>query len=229
MDKETAVSSEPVKVSVEIKESVAEGTMAYAIVEYMFVDDPKLYASVLVMLNITGKSWKIISDTRSFTVCASGEARLLGTKTTSKDIASICEGADWYCNANRTLDGALMSKVFTETASLTFTNPEGQLVSISQPDFCNMVTNRWNSPKHSKWAHLKADPRIAQADALLSVAIALPRLAVVKLRVTFPPVCLYDFLTYAKFPADDKSGPVWRIVAKSTINEPFLVDEQQEK
>lgn len=207
------------KESPEMKETVVEGTMASVIVSY--VQDAKIYSSVLVLL--LEETWSIISDCRSWMPNVGPETRMLETKTTSEDIAGAAEGANAYCEANRAIDGAAMSKVFTDFARLTFVLPDGGLKIISAPEFCSMVTNRWSSPKHKAYAHLKDDPRLAQADSLLSVSLAGPRLAVVKLRVVFPPVAFTDLLTYSKFP-----DGVWKIIAKSTNSEPFLKDEALE-
>lgn len=163
----------------------------------------------LCLLKVAGE-WKIIAEMQSAGV----------GKFNVKDFAGVCEGANEYMSCNRVSDAEGMAKIFTEVSRLTF-SMGNDLAVFSQKEFCGMVTNRWNTEKHAPYAKFKDDERVLAKDSILSIAFVGASAAVLKLTVGFPPVVYTDLLFFAKFPEDGK----WRIVAKSSVNEPFLIVE----
>mmetsp|Transcript_19193 Transcript_19193/g.24905 ORF Transcript_19193/g.24905 Transcript_19193/m.24905 type:complete len:275 (-) Transcript_19193:167-991(-) len=213
----------------EIKEMMEEDTMASALVSYIVGD--KVWTSILVLLldNSKSKQWQIISDCRTWTAKAKAADMYMSTSTTSSDLAGVAAGADAYSAANLNANKEAMEKVFTQYSRLTFATDQG-LTVIPANDFHNMVDNRWSSPKHAPYVHLQFDPRAAKVGAIQSISLASPRLALVKLRVAFAPVCYTDLLTFAKFSDSITGGDLpWRIIAKSSIHVPFLENEGQEE
>jgi hypothetical protein len=138
---------------------------------------------------------------------------------TTDTMAGVIEGANRYMSANRASDGKAMSRIFHSICRLTYVDAQGKVVAISQPEFCTMVTNRWTTKNHSPYAHLKDDPRLQHSDQLLGVTMLGPNHAIVKLTVGFPPFLYTDVLFFARVEHQ------WWIVHKSSVNDPFLVDQ----
>ena len=167
------------------------------------------YAGWLTLLLDKG-AWIVISAVTSRTTGSS----------TPADMAAVVE-ACWekYCGANRACDGDRMAEVFHRRCRLTFTGPDGALVIKSQEAFLQMISERYTTPMHAPYAHLREDPRVAAEDSLLSVSFAAPDLCMVVLKVGHPPMLWTDVLTCARL------GQRWYIVAKSSCSEPLLADE----
>ena len=120
-----------------------------------------------------------------------------------------------------------MSKVFHPSCRLTYTGADGTIVIKSQEEFLAMVGDRYNTPMHAPYAHLRDDPRAAAGDTLLSITFATPDLAMVVLKVGHPPCLWTDLLTCARTrpPGLPPGRGHWWIVAKSSCKEPLLEDE----
>lgn len=189
-----------------------------------------LYTDFLVLLREKSNGWRIISKVYSPGQIGSeapwgkGDQARLGPK----DLAAVTEAA-WggYLASGRAGSGEGMKKVFHPNARLTFVSqgdPQGgDLSIISSDEFCSRVDKRWEMDMHKKYAHLANDPRAAQADTLLGVDMAGPNVAMVTLKVGYPPFLYSDFLSFLKL----KDG--WWIAAKSSCNVPFLVEEAKEE
>jgi len=177
-------------------------------------------------------SWRIISKTSSSDPLTVADRGVNIRPQDVSDVTSIVW--DGYIQAGRACDSAAMSAVFHPHCNLTFASADGVAV-IGCADFCTHVGARWTNPKHQAWAHLKDDPRASAADTLLSVDFASSRAARVTLRVGYPPFLYHDVLLLLKashpeqsvplpgVPASERSG--WWLVAKSSANTPFLVEE----
>ena len=167
------------------------------------------YAGWLTLLMDKG-AWIVISAVTSTTAGSS----------TPADMAAVVK-ACWeeYCGANRTCDGERMAEVFHRRCRLTYTGPDGALVIKPHDAFVQMVSERYTTPMHAPYAHLRDDPRVAAEDSLLSVSFAAPDLCMVMLKVGHPPMLWTDVLTCARL------GERWWIVAKSSCSEPLLADE----
>jgi len=167
-------------------------------------------SSVSLSLLRAGGSWRVIAEL----VCADrGRAAFA-----ADDFAAVCGGAQTYLSTNRAGDAAGMATVFDEVSRLTFSTG-AELAVFSQTEFCDMVRTRWATPKHAPYAHLKDDPRLAARDSIFFVKFLAPNAAVVKLAVGFPPVLYTDLLFFAH------TAGSWKIVAKSSVNLPFLAAE----
>ena len=132
-------------------------------------------------------------------------------------VGAACWGE--YGGANRACDAERMSNVFHTACRLTYTGADGTIVIKSQEEFLAMVGDRYNTPLHAPYAHLRDDPRAAAGDTLLSITFATPKLAMVVLKVGHPPCLWTDLLTCARLHGK------WWIVAKSSCKEPLLEDE----
>ena len=166
------------------------------------------YAGWLTLLMDKGV-WIVISAVTSRTAGSS----------TPADMAAVVEACWEYCGANRACDGDRMAEVFHRRCRLTYTGPDGALVVKPQDAFVQMVSDRYSTPMHAPYAHLRDDPRVAAEDSLLSVSFAAPDLCMVTLKVGHPPMLLTDVLTCARL------GERWWIVAKSSCSEPLLAEE----
>ena len=78
---------------------------------------------------------------------------------------------------------------------------------------------------------MRHDRRAPSSDTLLSVDFAGPGVAVVFLRIGYPPFLYTDVLSclrvdhpVARRGETEPRPPGWWIVAKSSVSEPFLVD-----
>ena len=154
-------------------------------------------------------AWMVIC---AVTSCTAGSS-------TPADMAAVAKVCWEYCGANRACDGDRMAQVFHRRCRLTYTGGDGTLVIKPQDAFLQMVSERYSTPMHAPYAHLRDDPRVASADSLLSVTFAAPDLCMVRLKVGHPPVLWTDVLTCARL------GGRWWIVAKSSCSEPLLADE----
>lgn len=125
---------------------------------------------------------------------------------------------DGYCHANRICDGNLMSQYFHRTCRLTYTDQDDRITICESKAFCEKVTGRYeNEDPHKPYRHLKNDPRLGDANTLLSIEFATPQLAMVKLKVGHPPFLWTDLLTCARITENEKIQ--WWIVHKSSDNE----------
>ena len=104
-----------------------------------------------------------------------------------------------------------MAKVFHPKCRLTYTGGDGKVVIKSQDEFLAMVRDRYSTPMHAPYAHLRDDPRAAAGDTLLSITFATPDLAMVVLKVGHPPCLWTDLLTCARI------GGQWWIVAEVVV------------
>ena len=69
-------------------------------------------------------------------------------------------------------------------------------MEVLKVDFYERVTNRWQLPEHSQYAHLQNQPeRVASQDTLLSIDFAGPNVAHASLRIGYPPVVYMDSLS----------------------------------
>lgn len=118
------------------------------------------------------------------------------------------DAAKAYMSANRAESKEAMAKVFHEKARLTYVAE--RLVIVPQPEFLDRVANRD--------CRLRDDPRVLANDKIQSVHF-FKDAAVVRLTVAFPPVIYSDILFFAKIDGH------FMIVAKSSVNAPFLDDE----
>jgi len=180
-----------------------------------------LYTDFLVLLKDADLGWKIIS--KVFSPEPLAESATTTKKITPEDFAEVAQAAAQYLEAGRALDGAGMAKVFHAASRLTF-SLNGKIVIISCPEFCERVENRWEMDIHKPWAHLKDDSRIGLADTLTSIDFAGPGVALVTLKVGYPPFLYTDFLSFCKL-QDEDGKSTWWIAAKSSCNVPFLADE----
>jgi hypothetical protein len=144
------------------------------------------------------------------------------------DMAGVIEGTNRYMSANRAADGHAMSRIFHPICRLTYVLDQhvqgNKVVAISQPEFCTtMVSNRWTMTKHVPYAHLKDDPVLQQSDQLLGVTMLGQNHAIVKCTVGFPPFLYTDVLFFARVLEEEHDQ--WWIVHKSSVNDPYLVDQ----
>jgi len=153
--------------------------------------------------------WVVISAVSSSTQGA----------VTPADMAAACNACSEYCGANRACDGPRMENVFHPLCRLTYSGPEDSVVVKSQPVFVQMVNDRYSTPMHAPYAHLRDDPRVAAEDTMIGVTFAAPDVCMVMLKVGHPPMLWTDVLTCARIDGN------WWIVAKSSCNEPLLKDE----
>lgn len=168
--------------------------------------------NICLCLLKVGEVWRVIVEMVSEKV----EDRAF----TSADFDGVCGGAAKYLASNRAGDAVGMAAVFSDVSRLTFSTGD-ELVVVSQAEFCQMVADRWKNPKHAAYAHLKDDSRVAARDSIYSIKFAGASAAVVKLTVAFPPVLYTDLLFFAK----RSESSTWCIVAKSSVNVPFLDNE----
>jgi hypothetical protein len=126
---------------------------------------------------------------------------------------------DGYCHANRICDGKLMSKFFHPSCRLTYTGQDDRIVICESEAFYDKVTGRYeNEPPHKPYQHLKDDPRLGDANTLLSIEFASSQLAMVILKVGHPPFLWTDVLTCARIA---EGGEIrWWIIHKSSDSEP---------
>ena len=162
-------------------------------------------------LLIEKDSWIVISAVTSTTA---------GTCTPADMAAAVKACWDEYMGANRDCDGPRMAQVFHPKCRLTFTGGDGSIVIKSQETFVQMCSDRYTTPMHAPFAHLRDDPRVAATDDLVSVSFAAPDVCMVVLKVGHPPMLWTDVLTCARLDCDR-----WWIVAKSSCSEPLLADE----
>ena len=106
------------------------------------------YAGWLTLLMDKG-AWIVISAVTSTTAGSS----------TPADMAAVVK-ACWeeYCGANRTCDGERMAEVFHRRCRLTYTGPDGALVIKPHDAFVQMVSERYTTPMHAPYAHLRDGP-----------------------------------------------------------------------
>ena len=123
-------------------------------------------------------SWAVIS---SVTSAASGAAITPATM-------AAAVGACWdeYCGANRACDGPRMAEVFHPRCRLTYTGADGAVVIKSQAEFVRMVSERYTTPMHAPYAHLRDDPRVAAQYTLLGATFATPDVCMVVLKMGHP-------------------------------------------
>lgn len=173
-------------------------------------------AGWLTLLIDNGGVWVVISDVT---------APVAGTFTITPADMNAVNKACWeeYGGANRACDGARMAQVFHPVCRLTYSGPDGAVVIKPQDVFIKMVSERYTTPLHSPYAHLRDDPRVGAHDTMLGVTFATPDVAMVVLKVGHPPMLWTDVLTCARL-----AGGRWWIVAKSSSNEPLLANEAKE-
>jgi len=183
-----------------------------------------LYTDFLVLLRDTEGQWRIISKVFSSTPL--GEELPSRKRPGPSDAAEVADSVwNFYMGGGRNCDATRMRSIFHPSARLTFSTG-GDVCLVDCDGFCERVAERWTRPDlpHVKYDHLRDDPRAAAGDELLSVDFAGPDVALVTLRVGYPPLLYTDFLTMLRLHEDvGRSG--WWIVAKSSCNEPFLAGE----
>ena len=95
-----------------------------------------------------------------------------------------------------------------------------------------MVGNRWSMESHKPFAHLKNDSRISAADTLISIDFAGKDVAMVTLKIGYPPFLYHDVLLLLRLskPVAERQGSSagWWIVAKSSDHEPWMENERRE-
>ena len=162
----------------------------------------------------------LLQHAGEWVVIAAVTAATKSSLVTPADFAAVAAACwDEYGGANRACDADRMAKVFHPQCRLTYTGSDGAVVIKSQQEFLAMVRDRYSTPMHAPYAHLRDDPRAAAGDTLLSITFATPDLAMVVLKVGHPPCLWTDLLTCARI------GTKWWIVAKSSCKEPLLEDE----
>lgn len=178
------------------------------------------YCGWVVLLNFG--QWQCISATFS-------PPAVSRTPQDHQDVIHVAW--DGYCRANRACDGQKMATVFHELCRLTEATDAPQskdggtsmtrtLFLKSQPEFCQLVANRYNDPtnRHYPFRYLRDDlPVVSRYDSLDSVEFATDRVALVTLKVGHPPCLWTDFLTMAKLSSQ------WWIVHKSSCADTFPV------
>ena len=113
-----------------------------------------------------------------------------------------------------------MAEVFHPRCRLTYTGADGAVVIKSQAEFVRMVSERYTTPMHAPYAHLRDDPRVAAQYTLLGATFATPDVCMVVLKMGHPPMLWTDVLTVGRL-----GGGRWWILAKSSCSEPLLEDE----
>mmetsp|Transcript_22877 Transcript_22877/g.50008 ORF Transcript_22877/g.50008 Transcript_22877/m.50008 type:complete len:295 (+) Transcript_22877:133-1017(+) len=185
---------------------------------------PMLYQDILVLMN-SGIGWQIISKASKGRPLA--EALEGACPSTQSDVSLLTSAATTYMRSNREADADGMAGVFHAASRLTFL-ANSDLVIVPANDFIARVRDRWSVPMHAPYQHLRDDPRTSAHDSLLSIDLVDRDLAVVTLKVGFPPVLYTDILTFARLPtcqdAQGASCQFW-IIAKSSINVPHLANE----
>jgi len=117
-----------------------------------------------------------------------------------------------YCGANRNCDGAAMAQVFHPLCRQTYSSHKIEIISCAE--FCSMVSNRYESEPHARYARYQHS-QAAVGDTLQGISMVTPRLALVRLKVGHPPYLWSDMLICAKIKGS------WWIVAESSSTEPF--------
>lgn len=87
---------------------------------------------------------------------------------------------------------------------------------------------KYDRPLFAPYKHLRADPRIAAADTLVSLDFAGPGAALATVKIAVPPRLYTDFLSMVYLPGgvpDVESKPGWWIVSKSCSWVPFMEEE----
>lgn len=195
--------------------------------------EPTLYTDWLTLLHdSTVGGWRIISKVYSSTPLAKSildGGGLASPPITPSHFSEVASAIwDGYVGSGRAGDEAGMSKIFHPYAKLTFINDEGGLTHLNSTEFCKMVGTRWSSEKHKPWAHLSGDPRCSAQDKLLSIDFAGPNVAQVTLKIGYPPYLYHDVLLLLRVSMPIQGRDGWWIVAKSSVNSPFLKDEAKE-
>lgn len=192
--------------------------------------DGGLAAEVQVQWDAHAGFLTLLQHAGRWVVIAAVTAPATSTRVTPADFGSVAAACwDEYGGANRACDADRMAKVFHPQCRLTYTGGDGDVIEgllepgdvviKSQDEFLAMVRDRYSTPMHAPYAHLRDDPRAAAGDTLLSITFATPDLAMVVLKVGHPPCLWTDLLTCARF------GGQWWIVAKSSCKEPLLEEE----
>lgn len=206
---------------------------------------PVLYTDWLVLLREGGdgddaSQFRIISKIFSSSpinvggdVDRDGKLDRSRPPVTADDLATAAKAVwDGYIRAGRDCDGDAMAKIFHPVSRLTFcsNNDERKVVVVESKNFCERVAHRWNLPDHAPYAHLHQDGRDALGDQLIGVDFCDdPNVAMVMLRVGFPPFLYTDVLSLLRVIGNDDDGPPrWWIVAKSSVHEPFLAEEERQ-
>ena len=168
-----------------------------------------------ILALITG--WRIISK-----IFASTPLHKVPPRVSPLDFGGVLNTVqDKYIAATRDCDATKMADVFHPEAQSTCVEPHGVSVAGCNA-FCEDVAQRWSLPRHKPYAHLLAANTAGCADTLLSIDFAdHPDVALAMLRVGVPPLLYTDLLSLLR------SNGQWWIVAKSSINVPFLADQAQ--
>ena len=170
------------------------------------------------------ESWKIIASVQSSASLGAHERKIVPSDFTQVTDA-VWEG---YVAAGRSGDSFAMGKVFHPDCNLTEAT-SGTVSIVNSDAFCHLVVARWSMEAHVPYAHLKDDARISAADTLLSVDFAGPDVAMVTLKIGYPPFLYTDVLLLLRLALpvaerpDSKAG--WWIVAKSSDHEPWMDNE----
>jgi len=187
------------------------------------VESSKVVTEFVTMLK-EGEVWKIISSVQSIATANAPVRKIIPSDFTDVSTAVW----DGYVAAGRAYNSEEMGKVFHPECRLTFA-ADGAIMIISSNDFCKMVKDRWSMDSHIPFAHLKNDPRISSADTLISVDIVGTNVAMVTLKIGYPPFLYHDVLLLLRVsqPVSQRKGSSagWWIVAKSSDHEPWMENE----
>jgi len=186
---------------------------------------PVLYTDFLTLLKDPALGWRVIAKVYSSKPLTAPS--LEGVPPILPGEFGAAAGACWdgYVAAGRACDADAMSKVFHPACSLTFVGDEGVVV-VSSEAFCERVSGRWGMESHKPYAHLRDDPRVASCDSLVSLDFAGPSVCRAMLRIGYPPFLYSDVLLLLKLSSECRGRDGgWWIVAKSSVNVPFLADE----
>eukprot|EP00746_Dinoflagellata_sp_MGD_P165225 gnl/MRDRNA2_/MRDRNA2_94373_c0_seq1.p1 gnl/MRDRNA2_/MRDRNA2_94373_c0~~gnl/MRDRNA2_/MRDRNA2_94373_c0_seq1.p1 ORF type:complete len:347 (-),score=65.96 gnl/MRDRNA2_/MRDRNA2_94373_c0_seq1:304-1344(-) len=192
-----------------------------------------LYTDFLVLLKEKELGWRIIS--KIFCAAPLGDPIVahsghpaVAKKLDPSDFQAATE-ALWkgYFAAGRACNAKHMASVFHPASNLTYVE-DGKLTFIDSKTFCEKQPEKYDRPLHAPYKHLRADPRIAEADTLVSLDFAGPGAALATVKIAVPPRLYTDFLSMVYLPGgvpEVDSKPGWWIVAKSCSWVPFMADE----
>mmetsp|Transcript_14483 Transcript_14483/g.26230 ORF Transcript_14483/g.26230 Transcript_14483/m.26230 type:complete len:284 (-) Transcript_14483:2140-2991(-) len=197
-----------------------------ACVKIQLANSPRTVTEFLTMLKDEGL-WKIVSAVQSITLhCVPLQ------KSAPSDFTEVSTAIwDGYIRAGRACDSEAMGKIFHPHCRLTESS-KGSVTIIDSNQFCDMVGNRWFMESHKPFVHLKNDSRISAADTLISIDFAGKDVAMVTLKIGYPPFLYHDVLLLLRIskPVAERQGssPGWWIVAKSSDHEQWMENEKRE-